>query len=178
MLGLGAGPAGMQLPRVALSLTSLHCACRTVHRVVSDFGTSCVMTETAAPRRERAGWDQRLQRVAVEKKPRLHSLQFPNPLPCWFHAAAVAAVSLVPAHHRPRPRLRPLAWILIFSPRRQGRHGPTRTKDPSLSSPSAPPEPPCPSEVPIAALSTERASKCSLSRAVRPSSTSHKRSCC
>lgn len=49
----------MQLPRVALSLTSLHCACRTVHRVVSDFGTSCVMTESApvhstAPRRERA----------------------------------------------------------------------------------------------------------------------------
>jgi hypothetical protein len=37
----------MQLPRVALSLTSLHCACRTVHRVVSDFGTSCVMTESA-----------------------------------------------------------------------------------------------------------------------------------
>lgn len=135
MLGLGAGPAGMQLPRVALSLTSLHCACRTVHRVVSDFGTSCVMTESApihstAPRRERAG---RLRPAAsarrCRKKPQLHSLQFPNPLPCWFHAAAVAAVSLVPAHHRPRPRLRPLAWILIFSPRRQGRHGPTRTKE-------------------------------------------------
>lgn len=89
MLGLGAGPAGMQLPRVALSLTSLHCACRTVHRVVSDFGTSCVMTERSSPLlrggSEQAGCGQRLQRVAVEKS---HSSTRSN-FQTLFHAGSM-----------------------------------------------------------------------------------------
>ena len=75
----------MQLPRVALSLTSLHCACRTVHRVASGFGTSCVMTESAAPRRERAGWGQRLERVAVEKSHRSTRSNFQT----LFHAGSM-----------------------------------------------------------------------------------------
>lgn len=91
-----AGPAGMHCA-VASSGPFAHLTAPAVHRVASGFGTSCVMTETAAPRRERAGWDQRLQRVAVEKK--ATAPHAPNPLPCWFHAGAAAAAAVLSGRH-------------------------------------------------------------------------------
>jgi hypothetical protein len=66
-----------------------------------------------------------------------------------------------------------LDLIALSGPLCQARHGPTRTKDPSSSVPQHLDSHHAFSELPIAALTTERATRCSLSRAVRRSSTSH-----